>query len=221
MKAVFVSESQGWSGGAAQILVLGRGLVAAGWDVVLASPEGGEVARRAPGVGMRHVPLHPRQDYDLMTARRLARLVDEEGADVLHAHHPRGHAVGLASLYFSRRRPVFVVTRRVSFKVRRNPFSMLKYRHPRIDGYVAVAENIRRELIAGGVPPERVATIPSGVDTTVYRPTPPDEALRRELDLPAGEPVIGKIANYSEWKGQSVLLDAARELGRGVLLFAG
>ncbi|MBI3300275.1 MAG: glycosyltransferase family 4 protein [Elusimicrobia bacterium] len=225
MKVAFISESHGWSGGAAQILVLGRGLSEAGWQVTLCSPEGGEVARRAEGAGMRHVALHPRQDYDLSAAYRLAKLIDKEGIEVLHAHHPRGHAVGLASLYLSSRRPVFVVTRRVSFKVSSNPFSALKYRHPRIDGYIAVAENVRGELIAGGVAPERVETIPSGVDLQRFKPSPPHDAVRGELALPPGVPVIGKIANYSEWKGQDVVLDAAARLRRdgvrAVLVFAG
>lgn len=212
MKVLFVSESHGWSGGAAQILVLGRGLVEAGWTVLLASPAGGEVARRAPGVGMRHIDFMPRQDYDLFGARRLAKLVDSEAVQVLHAHHPRGHAVGLVSTYLSSTRPVFVVTRRVSFKVSANPFSALKYRNPRIDGYVAVAENIRRELVAGGVPAERVRTIPSGVDTALFKPTAPEPAVLEELDLPSGTPVVGKIANFSEWKGQTVVLDALARL---------
>ena len=225
MKVLFVSESHGWSGGAAQMLVLGRGLSAAGWEVLLCSPEGGEVAKRAAGAGMRHIAFHPRQDYDLFAARRLARLVDDEGVDVLHGHHPRGHAVGLASTYLSKRRPVFVVTRRVSFRVSANPFSALKYRHPRIDGYIAVADNIRRELIAGGVKPEKVVTIPSGVDMSLFVPRAPDAKVVKELGLPDGVPVIGKIANYSAWKGQTVLLEAARRLKaqgtRVMLVFAG
>lgn len=225
MKVLFVSESHGWSGGASQILVLGRGLCAAGWDVLLCSPEGGEVAKRAGGVGMRHIAFYPRQDYDLLAARRLAKLVDAENIEVLHAHHPRGHAVGLASLYLSSRRPVFVVTRRVSFKVSSNPFSALKYRHPRIDGYIAVAENVRAELIAGGVAAGKVETIPSGVDTQLFKPRERHDALRGALALPDGVPIIGKIANYSEWKGQDVLLDAAARLRRDglrtVIVFAG
>ncbi|TBR22437.1 glycosyltransferase, partial [bacterium] len=117
------------------------------------------------------------------------------------------------------------VTRRVSFKVSSNPFSALKYRNPRIDGYVAVAENVRRELIAGGVPAERVATIPSGVDMALFKPTAPDAALAKALDLPPGVPVIGKIANFSEWKGQTVMLEAVAKLKKSgtrvVLVFAG
>lgn len=209
MNVLFVSESQGWSGGAAQLLALGKGLKSLDWPVTLASPEDGEVARRAVEAGLGYVPFFPRQDYDLISAYRLARLLEAEKIDVLHAHHPRAHAVCLASLYLSSRRPAFFVTRRVSFPLPRNPFSRLKYRNPRIDGFVAVAESVRETLIAGGVEADRVRTIPSGVDTEVFRPGPADEALRSELKIAPDVPVIGKIGNYGEWKGQSVFLEAA------------
>lgn len=222
---LFVSESQGWSGGAAQLLALAQGLRAAGWDVRLASPADGVVAERAAASGVPHIPFHPNKDYDLFAARRLKRLCAEMGADILHAHHPRAHAVGLASVHMSRRPPVLVVTRRVSFDLPRNPFSRLKYRSGRIAGFIAVAESVRRTLIAGGVSPERVVTIPSGVDTDRVAPCPPDEGLRRDLRLPEGVPVIAKIANFTSWKGQDVFLKgAARLLASGrkaVFLLAG
>src|SRR5688500_3599730 len=109
MKALFLSESQGWSGGAAPLLALARGLGGRyGWDIRLASPVDGEVAARARHAGIPHIPFHPRKDYDLPSAFRLARLCEAEGIDVLHAHHPRAHAVGLAAMYVARRRPVFL-----------------------------------------------------------------------------------------------------------------
>ena len=225
MKALFVSETQGWSGGAAQLLNLAKGLTGLGWEVVLGSPEDGEAAKRAKEAGIRHIALHPRQDYDLFTARKMAKLVDRFEIDVLHAHHPRAHAVGLASLYLGRRRPVFVVSRRVSFAVKKNPFSQLKYRNPRIDAFISVADNIRRELVGGGVDPARIKTIPSGVDTDLFHPREANPAVLESLAIPPGASLIGKIANYSDWKGQKILLEAGAKLleaGRDVvLLFAG
>jgi glycosyltransferase involved in cell wall biosynthesis len=211
-KALFVSESQGWSGGAAQLLVLGQGLAKRGWDVRLASPEDGDVAGRWVKSGLTHIPFRPRQDYDLINALRLAKMVDKEKIDVLHAHHPRAHAVCLASRYLSRRSPVFLVTRRVSFARAKNIFSRLKYLNPRIDAFIAVAENVRGQLIQGGVKAGKVHTIPSGVDTEVYVPTASDDVLRAELGITNGHKVLSKIGNYGEWKGQDIFLRAAKRL---------
>ncbi|MBI2362702.1 MAG: glycosyltransferase [Elusimicrobia bacterium] len=70
-----------------------------------------------------------------------------------------------------------------------------------------------------------MATIPSGVDMGLFIPRPPAPGIIKELGLPAGVPVVGKIANYSAWKGQTVLLEAAKRLKaegtRVLLVFAG
>lgn len=224
-KILFLSESQGWSGGAKQLVRLAEGLGVLGWKVTIACPGDGEAFKRARQKGIETVDLHPREDYDVVSAVRLARLMEKAGVDLLHAHHPRAHAVGLVASYLCRRSVAFVVTRRVSFAPKRNPFSLFKYRSRRIDGYIAVAESIRQGLIQSGVEPERVVTIPSGVDLETFTPRPRDEALAAELGLPAGVPVIGKIANYGSWKGQDVVLAAAAQLKRegrkAVFLFAG
>ncbi|MBI4347940.1 MAG: glycosyltransferase family 4 protein [Elusimicrobia bacterium] len=225
MKALFLSESQGFSGGAKQLIRLAMGIGAFGWDVAVACPGNGETFQRAARSGLKTIDLHPREDYDVVSAVRLSRLIEREGFDILHAHHPRAHAVGLVAAYLTRRNVGFVVTRRVSFGPKRNPFSLFKYRSRRIDGYIAVAESIRQGLIASGVEPDRVATIPSTVDLARFAPRPRDAELARALALPPGAAVVGKLANYGSWKGQDVALAAAAQLKREgrrlVFLFAG
>lgn len=225
MKVLFFSESQGWSGGAKQLLRLAQGLGPLGWDVTLACPGDGETYKRAGEQGLATIDLHPREDYDVVTAVRLSRLIETRGIDLLHAHHPRAHAVGLVAAYLCRRPVAFVVTRRVSFAPKRNPFSLFKYRSRRIDGFIAVAESIRQGLINSGVEAERVATIPSAVDLEMFQPRERDERLAAALGLARGVPVVGKIANYGSWKGQDVALAAAAQLKREgrkiVFLFAG
>jgi L-malate glycosyltransferase len=128
----------------------------------------------------------------------------------VHAHHPRAHALALLAGVFGPV-PNLVVSRRVSFRLNRwNVFSQLKYRSSRIRRFVAVSSDIGEVLKRGGVAPEKVAVIPSGVDLERYSPRPPDERLRAALGLPAGRPVVGNLTHYSWWKGQTVFLEAAR-----------
>ncbi|MBI3550836.1 MAG: glycosyltransferase family 4 protein [Elusimicrobia bacterium] len=224
-RALFVTESRGWSGGAKQLISLAEGLRARKWDVLLACPEDGQTFAKAREKGIETIHFVPRQDYDVPSAWRLAKMCMLRDVDVLHAHHPRAHAVALMSTFFLKKPPVFLVSRRVSFKIPGNPFSRFKYTSDHIDAYVAVAESIRQILIEAGVRPERVATIRSGVDVAQFSPRPRDPALAAELGLPPGVPVVGLIANYSEWKGQAVLVEAAgrlkRQGARAVYLFAG
>lgn len=213
-KVLFLTESRGWSGGARQLLHLADGLRGLGWDVSIACPEGGDIFRQAKDRGFNPVNFFPRQDYDLVSAWRLARVLDERGIEILHAHHPRAHAVGLAALYFAKVRPAFVVTRRVSFPIPGHVFSRLKYCNARISRFIAVAESIRSILISAGVAPEKVVTIPSGVDLTEFKPRSKDEELTRDLKFEKGVPVVGLVANYGPWKGQNVFLKAAGILKR-------
>jgi glycosyltransferase involved in cell wall biosynthesis len=56
------------------------------------------------------------------------------------------------------------------------------------DAFVAMSRAIREEMLAAGVPGQRIALLPHGVDTERFRPAATAEkvALRRELGLPGG-----------------------------------
>jgi len=60
------------------------------------------------------------------------------------------------------------------------------------DAFVAMSRAIREEMVGAGVPRERVALIPHGVDTDRFRPADPAERalLRRRLFLPEGVLVL-------------------------------
>lgn len=214
-RVLHVSESNEWSGGAAQLLALAEGLRDRGWDSRIGCRPGSGLFKHASQRQLVTFTVGLREDYDLPSAWKLARYVEEQGIDVVHAHHNRSHAVCLLAniiLGLRGRRRVLVVSRRVSFPPGKSPFSRWKYRSGAIDRIVAVADAIKDVLIKAGVPAERVEVIHSGVDVSRYGRRQAKPELRRELGLPEGVPVIGKIANASPWKGQNVLLEAAAKL---------
>jgi glycosyltransferase involved in cell wall biosynthesis len=51
--------------------------------------------------------------------------------------------------------------------------------------------------------------VAEGLDLTLFRPQAPDPALRAELGVQPGEPVITLVGGLVDWTGQDVLLDAA------------
>lgn len=151
-----------------------------------------------------------REDYDLPAAWRLAQTIRRFKPDVVHAHHPRAHALALLASLFATV-PNLVVSRRVSFRLKKwNIFSQWKYRSKKIRTFVAVSEDIRRVLIQGGVSPEKLTVIHSGVDVQRFAPRPVAEGLRGILRLPTDRPVVGNLTHFSWWKGQTVFLDAAK-----------
>jgi glycosyltransferase involved in cell wall biosynthesis len=225
LKILHVTESFGWSGGSAQALYLARELRAAGQENIIACPADGDLGRKAAGEGFAVVHFRPLRDYDFKSAFFLARLINRLKPDVTQAHHPKAHAMCLIAKFLSRHKPALVVTRRVSHPIITTFFAKLKYKSRLIDGFIAVADSVRAQLLAYGLPPERVRTIYSGTDPERFSPRPPDPGIVKELALPPGRPVVMLVGNFSAHKGQHVLLKAARLLYlRGldfILVFAG
>jgi glycosyltransferase involved in cell wall biosynthesis len=82
------------------------------------------------------------------------------------------------------------------------------------DAFVAMSQLIRQELLEAGVPPQKVALIPHGVDLDVFRPADPDErrALRQRLGLPVEVPIAAFTGRLLRGKGLEILIDAFARL---------
>jgi glycosyltransferase involved in cell wall biosynthesis len=78
------------------------------------------------------------------------------------------------------------------------------------EAFVAMSRAIEEEFLAAGAAREKVAYIPHGVDTARFRPADPAErdALRRQLDLPAGTPIVIYTGRLLRGKGLETLIDA-------------
>ena len=222
MRILYLTETMGWSGGAQQTLLMAQGLRAKGHDLTVVCQPDSEMAERARQAGLRLDFVRMRQDYDVPAAVAVARIVSARRSEILHAQHPTAHAVGLLAVAWNRR-PAFAVTRRVTFPLKKNFFSRLKYLSKRIDGYVAVSAAVQEELVRGGVARSRIELIASVADDRA-RPRSEGAALRQELGL-TPDPLILNVGNYADFKGQDILLEAAvqvcRQHPKAQFLFAG
>ncbi len=227
IKILLVTESSGWSGGAAQTLLLARGLAARKHGVWIACQRGSEIARRAESFGIPLLLTRIRGDLDVLAIWALLRFVRKKGIQILHAQHPKAHGVGLFATALASHSCSFLVTRRVSFPVGEHRFSRLKYTSSYVDRYLAVSDGVKQVLIQGGLEPSRVQVVYSGVETEDFRPSSPQqvESLRHALQLHPKVPTFIKVANYSQWKGQEVFLRAIQRYlswgHPGQFIFAG
>lgn len=81
----------------------------------------------------------------------------------------------------------------------------------RADMLVGVTQGICRAVIDKGVPPEKVAYIPNGTDTTLFHPGADGSALRRALGL-EGKFVVMYAGTMGLAQGLEVVLEAAKLL---------
>jgi len=204
---LFVSESKGWSGGANQMILTAVELTKRGHKIVFAVPDGGDLSNRAKSAGLDCRHLSIRQDYDVPAALAIKKLAKETGAQVVHAHHPQAHAVCLIAKHLGMAAPL-IVTRRVIFRIRTNPFSVLKYRSSKIAQYVSVCNAAKAELVKGGVAADKIEVIPSAVDMSKYA-----DARKKRATLEMKPPYrVGLIGHYAWFKGHDYLLRAAQEI---------
>lgn len=202
MRLLFASEATGWTGGANQIWLTSRELIRRGHAVCVACAAEGELGRRLAAAGVEVHDMRFRQDYDLPTAWRLGRLARSWRADLIHAHHPRAHAVALLAAALTGAR--LLVTRRVIRPLNTNLFSALKYRSARIRRYIAVCDAAADELAAAGVARGRIEVIPSGVEMERFALSRQErEGLRGRRPWR-----VTMVGHYSPIKGHDVLLRA-------------
>jgi glycosyltransferase involved in cell wall biosynthesis len=221
MKVLHLETGRHLYGGALQVKFLLEGL-AAGWPAdehVLVCPPGSAIGRALKG-RTRVIDLPMGGDLDLGTSWRLRQVFAAERPDLVHLHSRRGADLWGALAARSLGIPV-VLSRRVDNPEPR-PWVALKYRL--YDHVITISRGIREVLLHEGVPAGKLTSVPSAVDTELYRPGGDRDWLDAELGLPAGCPVAAMAAQFIPRKGHDTLLAAlpavlARHPALRVLLF--
>lgn len=201
-----IDSGREWRGGQAQVLNLCLGLKARGVSLMLAAQPGSPLLERAAKAGIETFPVAMRGEFDVFAAHRLRRIIQRQGVTLVHAHDAHAHA--LARMAVGRRRVALVVSRRVDFAISSGFLSRRKYLDPRIH-YFAISNGVRDVLVMGGVPPERIHVVPSGVDPNRFTCQTPPSNLRAEFRVPEGAPIIGTIGSLVDHKGHRYLIEAA------------
>lgn len=186
------------------------------------SPEAadGLIFHRTPGEASGPPGLREWREIGLL-AEAIGKVCEEWRPDIIHAHSPAlcgqaaarvAQARGIPFVYEIR---AFWEDAAVGNGTGRE--GSIKYQLTRAlenhvvraaDAVVTICEGLRGDLIARGVPHERVAISPNGVDLSLFgEAVPRDPALAAELALGDG-PVIGFIGSFYDYEGLDHLIAA-------------
>jgi glycosyltransferase involved in cell wall biosynthesis len=189
---------------------------AGGRALVLA--ETGRLAGRLAAAGGEHVtfPAASKNPVRMLAnAGALARLIARHGVDLVHA---RSRAPAWSGLIAARRSRVAFVTTYHGAYGETNAAKRV-YNSVMARGDVVIANSrYTAELIVRryGTSRAQIVSIHRGVDVHRFDPdqVAPERlvALRRSWGIGAGRPIILQAARLTAWKGQGVLIDAARLL---------
>ncbi|HET6360690.1 MAG TPA: glycosyltransferase family 4 protein [Gemmatimonadota bacterium] len=199
-----------WAGGQNQLWLLASGLRERGHRQWIATRPDSEMARRARKAGFAVVEHPYRGEVDPRAYLSLRRAIAVHRPDVVHAHDSHSLMPAAVAARLVRPRPAVVGHRRVDFPIRGHALSRWKYaRGP--DRLIAISRRVRDVLLEDGVPPERIALIPSGI--ALDTPPPPEgPSLRTRLGAPDGAPIVLTIATLADYKDHPTLVEAAARL---------
>ena len=205
-----------------------RGHLEAGYDTTLVTgpsdgPEG-KLLDQQPLAGLRVVelpdlvrPIHPW--HDLKAYLALKKLFKEESFDIVHTHSTKAGVLGRVA---ARRAGVPVVVHTIhgpSFHrflpAWKNKLYIASERFASRygDRTFAVAQAMIDQYVEAGVTSaDTCQVVYSGMELGPCLNCEPDADLRERLEIPAGVPVIGKVARLFELKGYEQLMQAAPKI---------
>jgi PEP-CTERM/exosortase A-associated glycosyltransferase len=86
------------------------------------------------------------------------------------------------------------------------------YVFKRVDAVTCICEGLRKEIVARGIPVQRVTVIPNAVDIAKFSPGgQPDEALKVRLGI-SNTRVLGFVGSFYAYEGLDLLLDALPDI---------
>ncbi|NMW32465.1 glycosyltransferase, exosortase A system-associated [Altererythrobacter sp. RZ02] len=174
---------------------------------------------RTPGTADGPVGVRELREVGAL-AHAIETTAEEWRPDILHAHSPA--LCGHAGLKAARKLGIPLVYEIRAFwedaAVGNGTGSegSLKYRMTRAlenhvvtgaDAVFTICHGLRDDLIKRGHNGGKIGISPNGVDLSLFGDPPPrDEALAKELGLPAGGPVIGFIGSFYDYEGLDDLI---------------
>lgn len=153
---------------------------------------------------------------DLRALWKLYHLIRRGRYHIVHTHSSKAGVLGRVAAWLAGT-PIVVHTLHSlvfhdyqPWAVNRTYWALKKLCAPLTDHYISVSRLVAEKAIAAGIAPrERFTTIYSGMELDWFLSASADAGgVRRELGIPQGAPVVGKIARLFPLKGHDQLFDA-------------
>lgn len=176
---------------------------------------------------LSRVPVLNQKEVIDGLARRLAQIIPQVKPDVLHAHSPSLNAVAALRAGKKFRIPVVYEVRAfwedAAVDHGTATENGLRYRLTRAletwalrraDAVTTICEGLRRDIVARGIPADKVTVIPNAVDIDKFSAGgSADPQLKAKLGL-SGSRLIGFIGSFYAYEGLDILLRAVPALTR-------
>ena len=181
-----------------------------GHSVTLIAPREARIHDAALEQGLSVVAM-PIRRKGLAGALCLRRWLKAHPADVINTHSSTDSWLAALACTMLTGAPPIVRTRHTSATIPNNLPTRWLYRNA-TRHIVTTGESLRLQLLRdNGLAPERITSIPTGVDAKRFVPGE-RKGARRATGLPLEPRLIGIVATLRSWKGHRYLLEALSKL---------
>ena len=204
------TESSGVLGGQEyRVLSEARSMAARGHRIILALPHDSELIPLAREADLRIEPLLINRFRYGPLCLEYFQLIRTWVPDVVNTHGSIDSWTASIAARMSPVRPIIIRTRHKSTPVSPTYRHRLLYRtlpHGVVTTGMAVRDYLLKQF---RLDPEKIVSIPSGVDLSEFRMDIVPGVLRRELGMSSSQPLIGTVAFLRAYKGLEDLVAAA------------
>ncbi len=211
IRVLHTEWSDGWGGQEIRIVEEMCAVRERGVEVYLACRSHAKIKARAQERGIPVFTLPFRGNADLKTLAGLVRIVRKHGIHIVNTHSGKDTWVGGLAAKIAGAK--FIRTRHLSNPI--NP-SRLNFINSLADFVITTGESVRRDMIRNNrIPPEKIASVPTGIDERRFSPECCDRMeIRQNLGIHPEEIAIGIVAVLRAFKRHDLFLDAARILAQ-------
>jgi glycosyltransferase involved in cell wall biosynthesis len=196
MNILHISGVLKWGGGENHIQNLCFELAQSNPEVnnIILCVEGGEFHQKLKQLAIQFYTATRRRRIDVNFIKRIISLCKEEAIDLIHLHDPTAMQLAIIADHFANL-PPFVLSKKISYPVRKNFLSLYKYNYKKIQRYLCVSDETHSVLAEGVKAKDKIVTIYHGTridnksDITPFK-------LREKLGIDDDKKIIGHIANH-------------------------
>ncbi|MBW1803837.1 MAG: glycosyltransferase family 4 protein, partial [Deltaproteobacteria bacterium] len=198
--------SSGWDSGTNQALLMSKEMTRRGHKVTVICPARSVLGQLCAKEKIPVRNLKIISDVNMIASARLAGVLMKGRAEIVHAYHPKSHAVSLVSGYFNFLRPLLVVSRREMQPLSKDLISGAKYGSAGVSAYVTPCKSSAEVLLDAGVESARISVIPPAMEMMRWESANlirPSMVMKRPYK-------IGMVARYTTGKEQEFFLRAVQ-----------
>jgi glycosyltransferase involved in cell wall biosynthesis len=203
-------SSQGWGGQEMRIVQESLEFMKRGYRMMIACQPGSKLRKEAEAKGIPVIVLRMRTAIDPLAVENCIRAIKKKGVDLVHTHSSTDSwccSMGAKLMGI----PV-IRSRHVTTPINTNCFSYFLYMKL-ADRVITSGETIRRQMIeSNGYNPQKVISIPAGIDEKRFSPDINGDYVRGDLGIREDNYLLGVVSVLRSWKGHVYLLEAFRTL---------